>query len=104
MRAIEIEVMSKHYTGQLLIESADKDNSLFVIYLGENILGKAQPVRIQNDTRWYSHEITDKELLDQIGEWIEFHYSLTEKSFKPIYGFRLFNIFFLLSLSLLFVC
>lgn len=88
MNAIEIEVMSQHYIGPLLVKPVYEDFSLFSVYLKEELLGRAQPVKKQDAVLWYSHEINDKELLDQIGEWIEHHYPLSDKSFKTIYNFK----------------
>ena len=90
MEIIEIEVTSLHYTGKLQIESVDKNYSLFSVYLNDEFLGHIQPVKIKEDIQWYCHEITDKELLAQIGEWAEFHFPLTEKSFKSIFNFKIF--------------
>ena len=88
MNAIKIEVMSQHYMGPLTVEPVYKDNSLFSVYLNEELLGRAQPVKKQDKIQWYSHQIKDKELLEQIGEWIEHLFPLTDKSFKPVYGFN----------------
>lgn len=90
MKAIEIEVMSQHYMGLLTVEPVYEDYSLFSVYLKKNLLGRLQPVKKQDLIAWYSHEMTDRELIAQIGEWIEYHYPLTEKSFKKIYQFRFF--------------
>lgn len=95
MKAIEIEVMSQHYMGLLTVEPVYEDYSLFSVYLKKNLLGRLQPIRKQDLISWYSHELTDRELITQIGEWIEYHYPLTEKSFKKIYQFK-FLLFFLL--------
>ena len=88
MNTIEIEVMSQHYVGPLLVEPVKEDYSQFSVYLNNEFLGRAQPVRKLNEVLWYSHEITDKEMLRQIGEWIAFYYPLTPQSFKPIYDFN----------------
>lgn len=88
MNAIEIEVMTQHYMGPLLIEPVYEDFSLFSVYMKEALLGRAQPVKKEDEVHWYSHEINDKELLSQVGEWIEHHYPLSEKSFKKIYYFK----------------
>ena len=88
MNAIEIEVMSQHYIGTLLVKPIYEDFSLFSVYHKEELLGRAQPVKKQDTVLWYSHEINDKELLNQIGEWIEHHFPLSEKSFKKIYNFK----------------
>jgi len=88
MKAIEIEVMSLHYVGPLLVEPAKEDYSQFSVYLNNEFLGRTQPVKKENEILWYSHEITDKELLRQIGDWISFYYPLTFRSFKPIYDFN----------------
>lgn len=88
MNAIKIEVMSQHYIGPLTIESVYNDNSLFCIYLNNELLGRAQPVKKQDKVMWYSHQINDKELLAQIGDWIEHHFPLTDKSFKSVYDFK----------------
>ncbi len=80
--------MSRHYVGPLLVEPTKEDYSQFSVYLNHEFLGRAQPVKKENEVLWYSHEITDKELLRQIGEWIVFHYPLTPQSFKPIYDFN----------------
>jgi len=80
MKSIEVEVMSQHYVGKVKIEPVGTDCSLFKIFLKEEFLGRAQPFNKQGDILWYSPEITDKELLLQIGEWIEFHYPLAGKS------------------------
>jgi len=88
MNAIEIEVMSQHYMGKLIVKPIYKDNSLFSVYLKEEMIGRVQPVQKNNEICWYSHEINDKELLDQIGEWIAHHFHLTSSSFKKIYDFN----------------
>lgn len=88
MSAIEIEVMSQHYMGSLTVEPVYEDNSLFSVYMKDELLGRTQPVKVKNELRWYSHEINDKELLDQIGEWIAHHFTLTSSSFKPVYDFK----------------
>jgi len=88
MNAIEIEVMSQHYIGLLLVKPVYEDYSLFSVYIKDEFLGRAQPVKKQGIVLWYSHEITDKELLSQIGEWIEHHYTLSDNSFKKIYNFK----------------
>lgn len=79
---VEIEVMSQHYMGSLLIEPASANHSMFAVFLGGKLLGRVQPFKRQQETLWYSHEITDNELLNQIGEWISHHYILTDRSIK----------------------
>lgn len=88
MNAIKIEVMSQHYMGPLTVEPVYDDNSLFSVYLDEELLGHAQPVKKQDQVLWYSHQINDKELLEQIGEWIAHLFPLTDKSFKQVYDFK----------------
>jgi hypothetical protein len=88
MKAIEIEVMSRHYTGPLMVEPVYEDYSLFSVYLKNELIGRLQPIKKQDLIIWYSHELTDKELIDQIGEWIGYHFPLTERSFKTIYQFK----------------
>lgn len=100
MKAIEIEVMSQHYMGLLTVEPVYEDYSLFSVYLKKSLLGRLQPIKQQDLISWYSHEMTDRELITQIGEWIEYHYPLTEKSFKKIYQFKFFFIFLAVCLPL----
>ena len=88
MSAIEIEVMSHHYAGPLLVEPHGENNSQFLVYLNKQLLGRVQPLRVNDEVRWYSHEITDKELLNEVGDWIEYHYPLSDQSFKAIYPFN----------------
>jgi len=88
MNAIDIEVMTQHYMGLLRVVPVYEDNSLFSVYLQQQLLGRAQPVKVAQELKWYSHEITDKELLEQVGEWIAYHYPLSEKSFKGVYSSR----------------
>jgi hypothetical protein len=90
MKAIEIEVMCQHYMGTLQIEPVYEDHSLFSVYLKHEFLGHIQPVKKQDAVQWYSHEITDIELVNQAGDWAEYHFPLTEQSFKPIYDFKFF--------------
>jgi len=89
MEPIEIEVMSLHYTGTLSVVPVKEDNSVFAVYINGEPLGTAHPVKVRAEVRWYSHQIKDKELLNQIGEWIEFHFPLTEDSFKNVYTFNI---------------
>jgi hypothetical protein len=93
MRTKEIEVMCQHYMGILLIEPVYEDNSLFSVYHKHEFLGHIQPVRKQDGVEWYSHEITDRELVAQAGEWAAYHFPLTDKSFKRIYDFKFFTEF-----------
>lgn len=88
MNAIKIEVMSQHYMGPLTVEPVYKDNSLFSVYLEQELIGRVQPVKKTGQLLWYSHQIKDKELLEQIGEWIEHLFPLTDQSFKPVYDFK----------------
>jgi len=99
---IEIEVMCQHYIGTLQIEPVYDDHSLFSVYLKHEFLGYIQPVKSQDTVRWYSHEITDKEMVSQVGEWAEYHFPLTEKSFKAIYNFKFFVQFMTGLLALIF--
>lgn len=87
MDAIEIEVMSQHYAGPLVVQPIGKTNSQFLVYLNQQLLGRIQPVRVNDQTHWYSHEITDKELVNDIGEWIAYTFPLTATSFQPIFPF-----------------
>lgn len=87
MSAIEIEVMSQHYVGPLLVKPFGESNSQFLVYLQHELLGRVHPLRVNEQIHWYSHEITDKELVNQIGEWIEYHYPLSTISFQPVYPF-----------------
>jgi hypothetical protein len=93
MKTIEIEVMCQHYMGALLIEPVYEDFSLFSVYHKHEFLGHIQPVKKLYTVKWYSHEITDKELVAQAGEWAAYHFPLTEKSFKRIYEFSFFKEF-----------
>lgn len=93
MKTIEIEVMCQHYMGTLLIEPVYEDFSLFSVYHKHEFLGHIQPVKTKNAVEWYSHEITDRELVTQAGEWAAFHFPLTDKSFKRIYDFKFFTEF-----------
>lgn len=88
MNAVEIEVMSQNYIGPLTVKPLYNDYSLFSVYMKGELLGRAQPVKKLDEVCWYSHEINDKELLEQIGEWIEHHFHLTDDSFKPVYDFK----------------
>lgn len=90
MKTVEIEVMTQHYMGALTVEPIAEDYSLFSVYLNNDLLGRVQPVQNNNDVVWYSKQITDKELLAQVGEWIEHHYHLTQISFQRIYEYRFF--------------
>jgi len=74
MNAIEVEVISQHYIGTIRIEPVKKNPSLFYIHLDQGYLGRAQAFKNHGQIMWYSHEITDKELLTQIGEWIEYSF------------------------------
>jgi len=87
MNTIEIEVTTINYMGKLTVEPLKNDFSLFAIYLDSQVLGTVHPIKKNHQTIWYSHQITDKELLEQIGEWIDFHYVLIPESFKEIYKF-----------------
>ena len=78
MNSFEIEVMSQHYMGSLSIESVSSDHTLFAVYLQGEILGLVKPIRNQHSAGWYSYEITDNELLKQIGDWIDFYYPETK--------------------------
>jgi len=93
MKAIEIEVMCQHYMGALQIEPVYEDLSLFSVYHKHEFLGHIQPVKSKDGVEWYSHEITDRELVAQAGEWAAFHFPLTDKSFKRIYEFKFFTEF-----------
>jgi hypothetical protein len=93
MKTIEIEVMCQHYMGALQIEPVYEDFSLFSVYHQHEFLGHIQPVKKQDTVKWYSHEITDKELVAQAGEWAAYHFPLTDKSFKRIYEFKFFTEF-----------
>jgi hypothetical protein len=88
MNAIIIEVITQHYIGQLSIEPVYEDYSLFSVYHKTELLGRVQPVKKEDQVVWYSHQINDKELLEQVGEWIEHHFPLTGNSFKPVYEFK----------------
>jgi len=90
MKTIEIDVMCQHYMGALQIEPVYEDHSLFSVYLKHEFLGHIQPVKKQDSVKWYSHEITDRELVAQAGEWAAHYFPLTEKSFKPVYEFKFF--------------
>jgi len=93
MKAIEIEVMCQHYVGALLLEPVYEDHSLFSVYHKHEFIGYLQPVKNGNSVDWYSHEITDRELLGQAGEWAAYHFPLTDQSFKRIYDFKFFTQF-----------
>jgi hypothetical protein len=84
MNEIEIEVVSQHYIGKLLIKPMFENHSLFSVYIGRELLGRMKPIKKQLEILWYSPEINDHELRDQIGEWIEHSYTLTDESFKNI--------------------
>jgi len=77
MNSFEIEVMSQHYMGSLSIVSVSSDHTLFAVYLQGEILGLVKPIRSYPSIGWYSHEITDNELLKQIGDWIDYYYPET---------------------------
>ena len=74
--------------GPLTVQPVYEDYSLFSVFLKDELLGRAQPVKKQDQVLWYSHQIKDKELLEQVGEWIEHHFPLTAGSFKPVYEFN----------------
>ena len=74
MESIEIEVMTQHYIGFLSVEPIDHKKSVFKVSVNNNIIGRVQHIRKHNDIIWYSHEITDKELVEQIGEWLNHHF------------------------------
>lgn len=93
MKTIEIEVMCQHYMGILRIEPVYEDHSLFSVYHKHEFLGHIQPVKKLDGVEWYSHEITDRELVTQAGEWAAYHFPLTNKSFKKIYDFKFFTEF-----------
>jgi len=76
MKTMKIDVISQNYIGTLEIEVNKEDFSLFSVYTKNHLLGHAHPIRANNVIRWYSPEISDKELLEQIGEWIEYLYLL----------------------------
>jgi len=88
MKAVKIEVMTVHYMGPLVVEQVAEDNSLFSVYMEGSLLGRVQPVQKINNILWYSKQITDKDLLGQIGEWIEHHFPLTQLSFQRMYEYR----------------
>lgn len=90
MKTVEIEVMTQHYMGALVVEPVAEDYSLFSVYLNNDLLGRVQPVHKNNNVVWHSKQITDKELLNQVGEWIEHHYHLSQISFQSIYEYRFF--------------
>lgn len=102
MKTIEIEVVSQHYIGPLAVKPVKEDYSLFSVYLKDQFLGRMQPIKKQDLIVWYSSEITDRELVDQIGEWIEASYPLNDQSFKKTYRFKFF--FFLIFLLTCLVC
>jgi len=77
MNSFEIEVMSQHYMGSLSVESVSSDHKLFAVYLHREIIGLVKPIKNPRSTGWYSHEITDNELLKQIGDWIDYYYPET---------------------------
>jgi len=102
MKKIEIEVMCQHFMGKLLIEPVYEDYSLFSVYHKHEFLGHIQPVKKAEVVEWYSHEITDRELLSQAGDWAAHYFPLTQKSFRPIYEFHFFTKFMTGLLALIF--
>ncbi|WP_158799228.1 hypothetical protein [Pedobacter sp. L105] len=87
MNTLEIEVMTLNYMGKLTVEPLNNEFSIFAVYLDRQLLGLVHPAKKQHQTAWYSQQITDKELLEQIGNWLEFHFVLGPESFKTIYSF-----------------
>lgn len=73
---IEVEVMCLHYIGTLQIEPLNKEFSLFSIYIDRRFIGHIQSVQCEGETRWYSHQITDKELVSQAGEWAAHYFPI----------------------------
>jgi hypothetical protein len=71
---MEVEVMTRHYMGRLLIEQAEKKQNLFYVSADNGFVGRVRLLRKQDHLKWFSPDITDKELLEQIGEWIEYTY------------------------------
>lgn len=88
METIEIEVMCQHYMGTLHLQPVYEDYSLFSVYHKLEFLGHIQFVRKQDSVEWYSHEITDRELVAQAGEWAAYYFPFRERSFKPVNQFR----------------
>ena len=76
MDQMRIDVMTQNYNGSLIIEAVKKDLSLFSIYREKTLIGHLQPLKTHSTIHWYSYNINDKELLEQIGEWIEYLYVL----------------------------
>jgi len=89
MKAIQIEIVSPHFIGRLAIEPAEADHSLFFVYRDKVFIGHVQPIKTdQGGVVWYSKEITDKELLADIGDWILFHFPVSSDSLRKNGGFR----------------
>ena len=86
MNQIRIDVISQNYIGLLEIEATFKDLSLFTVYINETILGHAKPMKNMGEIKWYSYQIRDKELLGQIGDWIEYLYPLKINKRFPHHG------------------
>jgi len=85
MNSFEIEVMSQHYMGSLSVESVSSNHSLFAVYLQREIIGLIKPIRNPQSAGWYSHEITDNELLKQIGDWIDYYYPETSAKMHSLH-------------------
>ena len=71
---MEVEVMSQHYMGPLWIEQAQNNHMLFYVYINNGFLGRIFSFNRRECRNWYSPDITDKELILQINEWIEYLY------------------------------
>jgi hypothetical protein len=76
MDRIEAEVISQHYAGPIQIEPAGQNDHLFYVHTTHSYLGRLCPFHNKKQIVWYSPDITDKELLCQIGEWIECSYKI----------------------------
>ena len=76
MKRTEAQVLSNNHIGQVFIDQSDQNKKLFYISIEKGFLGRVIELTNHKQHQWYSPDITDKELVSQIGEWIQYNYSI----------------------------